>query len=292
MEGVRHIVHCNAARAVGLLAVVSGAIVLTCWVWGGTLGLGAGLVLAAAVSMSGVTLSERVALRAVHAHPISEIQYPKLYAVVREIATAARQPVPRLYLSPMSAPNAFATGISPRRSSVCVTAGLLRSLDERELRAVLAHELSHVYNRDSLVSSVAATVAAMIVWLLNLAWLLPLGDSEDDDASGPVSLLLFLVVGPLAAAVVHLGVSRAREYRADADAARLTGDPRGLAQALRRLQIATRTRPPEADRGLLTVSHLMIVPPLPPQGMARLFCTHPPTVERIRRLRAMPGYDA
>ncbi|MDS1271765.1 M48 family metalloprotease [Lipingzhangella sp. LS1_29] len=281
--------HCRGGvvRLSVLLAVLAGAALLLGWVCAGAVGLLIGGLVAVALPVVGYVLSERMALRAVGARPISEIQYPELYRVVREVATEARAPVPRVYLSSLDTPNAFALGHSPRRAAVCVTAGLLRILDERELRGVLAHELSHVYQRDSLVLAITATLATMVTWLANLAWLLPLSDAEDEDVPAMLGALFFLVVGPLAALVVQLGVSRSREYRADAAAARITGDPLGLAQALRKIEVRTQTHPAPEERALLASGHLMIVAPFPRRGLRRLFASHPPVVERIRRLRRL-----
>lgn len=277
----------NAIRATGLLAGVTGAILLAGWLTAGKSGLVLGLLGAAAVMAIGYGASEKLALRTVRAQPISEIQYPKLYRVVRELATDARQPVPRIYLAQMPTPIAFAVGHGPRRAGICVTTGLLRVLDERELRGVLAHELSHIYNRDVLLSSMTVTVAVLITWIANLAWLLPLSDSEEEGGPGLLNVLLFLVVGPAAALAVQVGVSRVREYRADAAAAHLTGDPEGLANALRKVEEGIRAHPAEPDRGMLAASHLMIAHPLPRRGMSRLFAAHPPMGERIRRLENM-----
>ncbi|RCV52772.1 M48 family metalloprotease [Marinitenerispora sediminis] len=279
--------HRNTIRVTALLAGISGAVILGGWLGGGTGGLQLGLVAAIAVNGLLYFFGDTMALRAMHARPISEIERPELYRIVRELATAARQPMPRIYLSPTAAPNAFATGRSPRRAAICCTTGLLRMLNERELRGVVAHELAHIRERDTLVCSVAATLATFITSLTALALLLPLGDSEDEDVPSLLGGLLFLVLGPVAALMIHLAVSRSREYRADLAAARLTGDPLGLAGALRKVEIGGRTHPLPAERGLLAAGHLMIAHPFPNRGMSRLFSVHPPTTERIRRLRAM-----
>lgn len=281
----------GAIRAAGLLLGVMAALVLAGWmVWGLT-----GLLLAGVAGVGLVLLcyygGEKLALRAVSARPISEVQYPALYRVARELATEARQPVPRIYLSSSATPMAFAVGRGPRNGGICVSAGLLGLLGERELRGVMAHELAHIYSRDVLLSSFTVTVAILITWIVNLAWLLPLADSADDDGeSGLLSALLFLVVGPVAALAVQVGVSRSRELRADEAAVRLTGDPEGLALALRRIAVGVSEHPPERDRALLAASHLMIAHPLPPRGLGRLFATHPPLRRRLARLRRMRDF--
>ncbi|SMO36837.1 Heat shock protein. Metallo peptidase. MEROPS family M48B [Geodermatophilus aquaeductus] len=280
----------NGVRTALLLGLVAGLALAAGAVVGGRGGLLVALVVVLGVDGWAWYASDRLALRAMRAFPVTETQAPGLYAMVRELATQARQPMPRLYVSPTDQPNAFASGRSPRRAALCCTQGLLELLDRRELRAVLAHELAHVRNRDVLVSCLAGALAAAVTALAGLATFATLfggRPDEDRDGAGVLGTLLLVVLGPLAAGMVHLAVSRGREYEADADGARLCGDPQALAGALRRISAGAAARPLPPEGRLVALGHLMIAPPVRATGLAALFATHPPVAERIARLERM-----
>jgi heat shock protein HtpX len=272
-----------------LLAVLTAMLVLIGGAIGGQQGMAIAFVIALGMNFVSYWFSDKMVLAAYGAQPIDEAAAPRLYAIVHRLATRAGIPMPRVYLIPSETPNAFATGRNPQHAVVAVTEGIMRILDEDELEGVLAHELSHVKNRDVLISTIAATLAGAITYLAHMAqWSAMFGGRSRDDEEGgsnPIAMILLAILAPIAAMLVQMAVSRSREFQADATGAQVAGRSWGLAKALEKLQMANQAMP-MADATPAT-AHLFIVNPLSGQTLMRLFSTHPPLEERIARLRAM-----
>ena len=285
----------DRAGAVAGLATALAVLVAGCALIGvgaaGTGGAVVAIAVAAAATAVVWTSCDRLALSAMLARPVGEVEHPELYRLARELSKAGRLPVPQLYLSPAEQPNAFAVGRNSRTAAVCCTQGLLETLDEDELRAVLAHELAYVSGPDLLASSVSAGLAAVIMFPASLArFLRPPPAAAGGPGLGALESALLLVLGPIAAVIIRLAVSRERIYRADATAALVAGDPLELAGALRTIEAGVTELALAPDGRRLAVGHLMTASPFGLAGVARLFETHPPAGERIRRLEALAGY--
>ncbi len=266
-----------------LIAALGGLFVLIGSWLGGTQGAFIALVIALVFNFAMYWWSGSIAIATTRSKPVTEQEYPELYRIVRELANADRLPMPQVYVSDMAQPNAFATGRNPQNAKVAVTKGILQILDERELRGVLAHEMSHVANRDILVSSIAAAIGTAITFLARFALFF---GGDDDRGVSPFALLAAWLLAPIAAAIIQMAVSRSREYQADESGSYLSRDPEALASALRKLDATVKQVPPPA-----TVSpaeaHLFIMNPLAGLrggGFSSLFSTHPPTEKRIERL--------
>ena len=280
----------NTLKTFFLMMVLSAMLLLIGGAVGGQVGIIIALVFAIVMNFGAYWFSDRIALSMTKSHPITEQEDPELYGIVREQAELAGLPMPAVYEIDTDSPNAFATGRSPNHAAVAVTTGIRRILNREELSAVLAHEMAHVGNRDTLIMGVVATIAGAISVLAFMAQIAAIfgsfgGSSDDDDRGGNIiSLLVIAIVMPIAAALVRAAVSRTREFQADATGAHNCGNPLALASALQKLERGSEARPMKVAEG---ASHLFIVNPLKGANLANLFSTHPPTAERVQRLTSM-----
>jgi len=279
----------NTIKTGILLGALTGLLMLIGGWFGGLNGVGIAFFFAVVMNFGSYWFSDKIVLGMYHAQPVTEAEAPELYTIVKNLTLRASMPMPRVYIIPGDTPNAFATGRNEQHAVVAVTEGLLRILNRDELEGVIAHELTHIRNRDILIGSIAATLAGAIVMLANMAqWAAMFGGGRHDDNEGGGSnifgLILMAILAPLAASLIQMAISRSREFMADEGGARISGKPYGLAGALEKLSRASRSIPMDANP---STAHMFIVNPLTGRSLMNLFSTHPPIEERISRLRSM-----
>ena len=277
----------NTFKTIFLLGTLTGLLVVFGNYFGGTQGMMIAFLFALLMNVGAYWFSDKIVLSMYRARQVTEAEAPELVSLVRSLSQRARLPMPKVWIVPSPAPNAFATGRNPEHAAVAVTEGLLQIMNRDQLEGVLAHELGHITNRDTLISAVAATLAGVIMMLANMArWAAFFGGGRDDEdrGGGVVGLLVMAILAPIAALLIQMAISRTREFVADATAAHLTKKPLALASALERLQMAAERIPLDANPA---TSHLFIVNPLSGRSLLRLFSTHPSVEERVKRLRAI-----
>lgn len=276
----------NHIKTMALLVLLTLILVWAGAAFGGKQGMTIALIFALGMNFFAYWFSDKIVLRMYGAQEITEAEAPELYGTVRRLSQKVGIPMPRVYIIEQDQPNAFATGRNPKHAAVAVTTGIMRILSHDELAGVIGHELSHITHRDILISTIAATIAGAISYLAQMAqWAAIFGHRSDDEEGGsPIAALVMMIVGPIAALVVQMAISRSREYLADEGGARLAGNPRYLSNALRKLHFASQKIPMHANPA---TSHMFIVNPFSGGGLFRLFSTHPPVEERIAKLESM-----
>jgi len=276
----------NNFKTVALLGALTGIFLFIGGMAGGRQGMLLALVFAGLMNFVAYWFSDKIVLKAYRASALAESEAPRIYAIIRGMCQQAQVPMPAIYVFEQDSPNAFATGRDPSKAVIALSRGIMQLLGETELKGVIAHELTHVVNRDTLLQTVAATLAGAIMFLAYQArWFgVFAGGRDDDDRGGIVGLIAMAILAPLAATLIQMAISRSREYKADAGAAQLTHDPEGLASALEKLTAYSKRLPLAASR---QTAHLFIVSPLSGRSLLALFSTHPPIEERVTRLRAM-----
>ena len=284
----------NTLRTTILLAVLTALLIWIGDMLGGRQGAIIALLLAGGMNFFSYWFSDKIVIKMYGGQEVTAQDDPELYGLVQDLAQRAGLPMPKVYVLPQDTPNAFATGRNAEHAAVAVTDGIRKILNKRELTGVLGHELTHVKNRDILVSTIAATLAGAISYLAQMAqWAMIFGGNRDRDEEGGGSifgLIVMMIVAPIAAMLIQMAVSRSREYGADEGGAKVTGDPLALASALRKLEMGAQNIPLEANNATANATaHMFIVNPLTGRGLASLFSTHPPMEERIARLEAMAG---
>jgi heat shock protein HtpX len=276
----------NNIKTLFLLVTLTLILIWAGAAMGGKQGMTIALIFALGMNLFAYWFSDKLILKMYSAKEVTETEAPDLYGIVRRLAQKANIPMPRVYIINQDQPNAFATGRNPQHAAVAVTTGIMRILSHEELQGVIGHELAHVKHRDILISTIAATLAAAISYLAQMAqWAMIFGSRREDDEGGnPIAALIMMIVGPIAALIVQMAISRSREYAADEGGAKLAGNPRYLSGALRKLHQASQKIPMNANPA---TSHMFIVNPLSGGGILKLFSTHPPIEERIARLESM-----
>jgi heat shock protein HtpX len=277
----------NGLKTMALMVTLSLMLVFIGGLLGGKSGMTFALIMAFGINFITYWFSDKIVLKMYKAKPVNESEAPELYNMVRRLSQKAQIPMPKVYIMEQDQPNAFATGRNPEHGVVAVTTGIMRILSREELEGVIAHELAHIKHRDILVSTVAAAIAGAISYLAQMAqWAMIFGGgrSDDDEGSSPIASFVMMIVGPIAAMLVQMAISRSREYGADAGGARIAGNPLYLSSALKKLDMASKRIPMDANPA---TSHMFIVNPLTGGGILKLFRTHPPMEERIARLESM-----
>lgn len=276
----------NGLKTMVLMVTLTLMLVAIGGLLGGKSGMTFALIMAFGMNFITYWFSDKIVLRMYRAKPVTESEAPELYGIVRRLAHRAELPMPKVYIMNEDQPNAFATGRNPSHGTVAVTTGIMRILSREELEGVIAHELAHIKHRDILVGTIAATIAGAISYLAQMAqWAMIFGGRHDDEEGGnPIAAIVMMIVGPIAAMMVQMAISRSREYGADAGGARIAGNPMYLSNALKKLHMASQRIPMDANP---VTSHMFIVNPLSGGGLLKLFSTHPPMEERIARLEAM-----
>jgi len=277
----------NNIKTLFLLVTLTLILIWAGAAMGGKQGMTIAFIFALGMNLFAYWFSDKIVLKMYRAKEVTESEAPDLYRIVRRLAQKAEIPMPRVYLINQDQPNAFATGRNPQHAAVAVTTGIMRILSQEELQGVIGHELSHVKHRDILISTIAATIAGAISFLAQMAqWTLLFGGHRGDDDKGgsPIAAIIMMIVGPIAALIVQMAISRSREYAADEGGAKIAGNPRYLSEALKKLNMASQKIPMNANPA---TSHMFIVNPLSGGGIVKLFSTHPPIEERIARLESM-----
>lgn len=276
----------NNIKTMFLLVTLTLILVWAGGAFGGKNGMTIALIIALGLNLFAYWFSDKIVLRMYGAKQVIESEAPELYGIVRRLSQKAQMPMPKVYMIEKDQPNAFATGRNPKHAAVAVTTGIMRILSRDELTGVIGHELAHIRHRDILIGTIAATIAGAISYLAQMAqWAAIFGGrSNDEEGGSPVAALVMMIVGPIAALIIQMAISRSREYVADEGGARLAGNPRYLSSALRKLHMASQQIPMDASPA---TSHMFIVNPLSGGGLLKLFSTHPPMEERIARLESM-----